>query len=117
MKRKHPYRHRLPCEYDKDDGQDEAINKHSREWDIDHFHLAQAATLSVGSPQEDLYHGILATRVSNRPNPIGISMVELSGIEGFVLHVSRIDAVNGPPLALCSLFKPTDWSEHGLTGR
>jgi len=39
-----------------------------------------------------------ATRAPCRPNPIGISTVRLEKIEGNILFVRGIDAVNGTPL-------------------
>ena len=42
--------------------------------------------------------GIFAQRARHRPNPIGISAVELAGIEGNVLRVRGLDAVDGTPV-------------------
>jgi tRNA-Thr(GGU) m(6)t(6)A37 methyltransferase TsaA len=42
--------------------------------------------------------GIFATRHFNRPNPIGISIVELKGISGSVLGISGVDVLDGTPL-------------------
>ena len=42
--------------------------------------------------------GILATRTPRRPNPIGLQVSELIARVGNVLHVRRLDALNGTPL-------------------
>ena len=42
--------------------------------------------------------GIFACRCPTRPNPIGISTAELLGIDGNVLTVKGLDALDGTPL-------------------
>jgi tRNA-Thr(GGU) m(6)t(6)A37 methyltransferase TsaA len=42
--------------------------------------------------------GIFAQRAKHRPNPIGITAVELIGIEKNVLIVRGLDAINGTPV-------------------
>lgn len=42
--------------------------------------------------------GIFASRSPNRPNPIGLSIVELKGIEENEILISGIDVYNGTPL-------------------
>ncbi len=42
--------------------------------------------------------GVFALRSPRRPNPIGVSIVELAAIEGNVLRVRGLDAINGTPL-------------------
>ena len=42
--------------------------------------------------------GVFATRAPVRPNPIGLSVVPLQKIEGNVLYVDRMDALDGTPL-------------------
>jgi len=43
-------------------------------------------------------HGLFATRHYNRPNPIGISVVELVEREGNILKVRQVDVLDGTPL-------------------
>lgn len=43
-------------------------------------------------------HGIFAMRGPSRPNPIGISVVRLVGIEENILHIRDVDIVDGTPL-------------------
>ncbi len=42
--------------------------------------------------------GVFATRSPYRPNPIGLAVVELLGIEGNVLTVRDLDAIDGTPV-------------------
>ncbi len=42
--------------------------------------------------------GVFTLRSPKRPNPIGISEVELVSIEGNVLRVRGLDALNGSPV-------------------
>jgi tRNA-Thr(GGU) m(6)t(6)A37 methyltransferase TsaA len=42
--------------------------------------------------------GVFTLRSPKRPNPIGISEVELVDIEGNVLRVRGLDAINGTPV-------------------
>jgi len=65
---------------------------------IYHFHLIKEHQLSVIPFMDDKPHGIFATRAPARPNPIGISIVELKKIEGNLLYVEGVDLINGTPL-------------------
>ncbi len=42
--------------------------------------------------------GVLATRSPHRPNPIGLSVVRLLGVDGLVLRVGDIDMIDGTPV-------------------
>ncbi len=42
--------------------------------------------------------GIFAQRAKHRPNPIGVTAVEVVGIEGSVLRVRGLDAIDGTPV-------------------
>ena len=46
----------------------------------------------------DQPHGLFATRHYNRPNPIGISVVELLGRARNILRVKQVDVLDGTPL-------------------
>ena len=41
--------------------------------------------------------GVSTTRTVHRLNPIGLTLVELLGLEGNVVKVRGLDAFNGPP--------------------
>jgi tRNA-Thr(GGU) m(6)t(6)A37 methyltransferase TsaA len=42
--------------------------------------------------------GIFAIRHFNRPNPIGLSIVDLLGVEGTTLRIGAVDILDGTPL-------------------
>mgnify|MGYP001074425919 CR=1 FL=1 len=42
--------------------------------------------------------GVFATRTPHRPNPIGLTLVELLKVEGNVVTVRGLDAVDGTPV-------------------
>jgi tRNA-Thr(GGU) m(6)t(6)A37 methyltransferase TsaA len=42
--------------------------------------------------------GILAQRAKSRPNRIGVTVCELVGVDGLVLRVQGLDAVDGTPV-------------------
>ncbi|MEN6360677.1 MAG: tRNA (N6-threonylcarbamoyladenosine(37)-N6)-methyltransferase TrmO [Smithella sp.] len=65
---------------------------------IYHFHKSQAVKLIVKPFLQDVDHGIFSTRAPFRPNPIGLSVVELLGIEGNILHLNNMDILDGTPL-------------------
>lgn len=66
---------------------------------IYHFHQANGTMLRQ-KPFLDLQkeRGIFAIRHFNRPNPIGISIVELKGVRGNVIDVCGMDTLDGTPL-------------------
>ena len=49
-------------------------------------------------PSDNRPHGVFATRSPRRPNPIGITVVELRRREGAELHVRGVDMLNGTPI-------------------
>ena len=63
-----------------------------------HFHRAQRTDLRVKPFLDSLQKGVFATRAPTRPNHIGMSVVELVKIEGAVLHLARVDILDGTPL-------------------
>jgi tRNA-Thr(GGU) m(6)t(6)A37 methyltransferase TsaA len=49
-------------------------------------------------PIDDRPHGVFATRSPRRPNPIGLTVVELFRREGRLLHVHGVDMLDGTPI-------------------
>ena len=49
-------------------------------------------------PIDDRPHGVFATRSPRRPNPIGLTTVELLRREGIELHVRGVDMLDGTPI-------------------
>jgi tRNA-Thr(GGU) m(6)t(6)A37 methyltransferase TsaA len=49
-------------------------------------------------PTDDRPHGVFSTRSPRRPNPIGLTVVELLGREGRRLRVRGVDMLDGTPI-------------------
>jgi len=65
---------------------------------IYHFHMVKGYKLYVVPFMDDKPHGIFATRAPVRPNPIGMSVVELKKVENNLLYIEGVDMVDGTPL-------------------
>lgn len=65
---------------------------------IYHFHKTEGYTLQVEPFMDDIVHGVFATRAPKRPNPIGISVVNLTRVEGCTLYIEDVDIADGTPL-------------------
>jgi tRNA-Thr(GGU) m(6)t(6)A37 methyltransferase TsaA len=62
------------------------------------FHESQGYELVFTPPSDNLPHGVFATRSPRRPNPIGLTAVELLRAEGRTLHLRGIDMLDGTPV-------------------
>ena len=62
------------------------------------FHQSSGYDLLVKPFLDDELHGIFSIRYPRRPNPIGISTVELLAREENVLHIKGVDVLDGTPL-------------------
>jgi tRNA-Thr(GGU) m(6)t(6)A37 methyltransferase TsaA len=51
-----------------------------------------------GTGTGDRVQGVFASRAPARPNPIGLSLVELLVVEGAVLRVRGVDLLDGTPV-------------------
>lgn len=49
-------------------------------------------------PRSEAKLGVFATRSPHRPNPIGLSAVEIVGVEGRTVHVRNVDLLDGTPV-------------------
>lgn len=63
-----------------------------------HLHEVKRSALSVTPFLDSIPRGVFATRAPTRPNPIGLSIVRLLGIEDSILRVDDIDILDGTPL-------------------
>jgi tRNA (adenine37-N6)-methyltransferase len=59
------------------------------------FDRAEGFTLVGTPPTDDRPHGVFATRSPRRPNPLGLTVVELLSREGALLRVRGIDMLDG----------------------
>jgi tRNA-Thr(GGU) m(6)t(6)A37 methyltransferase TsaA len=50
------------------------------------------------TPADDRPHGVFATRSPRRPNPIGLTVVDLLRREHERLHVRGVDMLDGTPI-------------------
>ena len=64
-------------------------------WTFDRSHGFEL----LGTPPSDNRpHGVFATRSPKRPNPIGLTTVELLRRQGRLLHVRGVDMLDGTPI-------------------
>ena len=62
------------------------------------FHMATRTELTVTPFMDTSPRGVFSTRSPLRPNHIGLSIVELIGVEKNLLKVRGIDILDGTPL-------------------
>lgn len=62
------------------------------------FDRSEGCELLGTPPSDDRPHGVFATRSPYRPNPIGLSVVELLERQGNRLRVRAIDMLDGTPI-------------------
>ncbi|TGU74433.1 tRNA (N6-threonylcarbamoyladenosine(37)-N6)-methyltransferase TrmO [Geomonas terrae] len=88
-----------------------------RLWLIFAFHLSEGWRSSVKPPRGGPKRGVLATRSPHRPNSIGLSAVELVGIEGKTLHLRGVDLLDGTPVLDIKPYVPyADAFPHAKAG-
>ena len=62
------------------------------------FDRSEGFELVAKPPIDDRTHGVFATRSPRRPNPIGLTVVELLRRGGRSLHVRGVDMLDGTPI-------------------
>jgi len=62
------------------------------------FHKAEGYSLVGTPPSDNRPHGVFATRSPRRPNPIGLTVVELIAREDTRLRVRGVDMLDGTPI-------------------
>jgi tRNA-Thr(GGU) m(6)t(6)A37 methyltransferase TsaA len=64
------------------------------------FHLAARDVLRVHprSDQSRAEHGVFSTRSPDRPNPIGMHVVEIVAVDGTRIQVRNLEAIDGTPV-------------------
>ncbi len=63
-----------------------------------HFHLSKNYSLTVKPFLDKEERGLFSTRAPKRPNPIGISVVRLTGVKENRVNVKDMDILDGTPL-------------------
>jgi len=72
-----------------------------------HFHAAgDTVSLQVKPFLDDTNRGLFATRAPQRPNPIGLSVVEIDSVTDHEVTVKGIDVIDGTPLLDIKPFVP-----------
>jgi tRNA (adenine37-N6)-methyltransferase len=62
------------------------------------FDRSEGCDLLVSPPSDNRSHGVFATHAPRRPNPIGITVVELIRREGQKLRLRGIDMIDATPV-------------------
>jgi tRNA (adenine37-N6)-methyltransferase len=62
------------------------------------FHKAEDVELVGKAPSDGRPHGVFSSRSPRRPNPLGLTVVELVRREGNLLHLRGIDMLDGSPV-------------------
>jgi tRNA-Thr(GGU) m(6)t(6)A37 methyltransferase TsaA len=62
------------------------------------FDRSEGFDLVGAGPADQRPHGVFATRSPRRPNPIGLTVVELLRRDGVLLHVRGVDMLDGTPI-------------------
>jgi tRNA-Thr(GGU) m(6)t(6)A37 methyltransferase TsaA len=62
------------------------------------FDRSEGFELVGQPPTDDRPHGVFATRSPRRPNPLGLTVVELLSREGASLRVRGVDMLDGTPI-------------------
>jgi tRNA-Thr(GGU) m(6)t(6)A37 methyltransferase TsaA len=75
-------------------------------WVLYHFHLSGGFKLKVVPFMDDVERGLFSTRAPRRPNPIGLSLVRLLGVEGNVLRIAEVDMLDGTPVLDIKPYSP-----------
>jgi tRNA-Thr(GGU) m(6)t(6)A37 methyltransferase TsaA len=63
-----------------------------------HLHRSRGFNHLVIPFMDTRERGVFSTRAPKRPNPIGLSVVQLNRVEAGVLHIENLDMLDGTPL-------------------
>jgi len=70
------------------------------------FDRSDRTALSATPPGSTQDHGVFATRSPNRPNPIGLCVVDLLKIDGAILTVRGLDSLDNTPVIDIKPYSP-----------
>ena len=65
---------------------------------VSHLHVGAPGGLEVRTFLDNEVRGVFATRSPRHPNPIGLSVVRLLGVDGATLEVAGLDLLDGTPV-------------------
>ncbi|MFQ6086828.1 MAG: tRNA (N6-threonylcarbamoyladenosine(37)-N6)-methyltransferase TrmO [Candidatus Bathyarchaeia archaeon] len=80
------------------------------------FHKSKGYSLVVKPLYHEGLHGVFATRHPNRPNPVGVTVVELLERKGNILKIKGIDAIDKTPVIDIKPYTSRDRKENIKTG-
>ena len=81
------------------------------------FPRSQGFSLQLIPFMDTETRGVFATRAPRRPNPIGLSVVQLDRIAGGIMQVQNVDILDGTPLLDIKPYVPEfDAQVHVKTG-
>jgi len=63
-----------------------------------HFHMVDGYNLTSRPFLDNTPRGVFSIRGPRRPNPIGMTVVQLLKVENHILNVAGVDMVDGTPL-------------------
>ncbi|MBN1272699.1 MAG: tRNA (N6-threonylcarbamoyladenosine(37)-N6)-methyltransferase TrmO [Candidatus Aminicenantes bacterium] len=80
------------------------------------FHQSSSGSLCAHPPHDHKKRGVFSTRSPHRPNPLGMTIVELVKREGNILKVAGIDMINDTPILDIKPYTPRDLKEGARFG-
>ena len=80
-----------------------------------HFHLIEGPQLLVQPSWSAERRGVFSSVAPHRPNPIGLSVVQLTSIEGCSLRIQGIDMVDGTPVIDIKPYLPPLFPREGVS--
>lgn len=76
----------------------EGLEKYDKIYIFSWFDRCSRDQLYVENPGRGDSRGVFATRSPNRPNPIGLTLVDLLDVHNRILNVRGLDAIDGTPI-------------------
>ena len=70
----------------------------SHAWVLFWFNYSHGWNHTVKPPRDTEFRGLYATRSPHRPNPIGLSLVEVKHVHGRTLTIGAHDILDGSPI-------------------
>ena len=93
------------------------LDRFSHIWLLYWFDRADGYSPLVVPYMDTVKRGLFATRYYNRPNPIGITLVELVSINGTTIEIKGVDMLDGTPLLDIKPYAPVlDGVENAKNG-
>jgi len=82
------------------------VEKHPHLIILSWFDCSNRNVLLAMPPHTGVEHGVFATRSPERPNPVGLCVVDLVGRTGTRLTVKGLDSIDGTPVVDIKPYSP-----------